>query len=196
MPGEGTLQMLLVEKGLSVVRREYEERGVRVVVLRDTGLIYSGEGPLELRRGTEYTLPRWVALLLERKGFVQVKDRELGIQELARIAYNEESSIGKPRFEKIDPFFYHLVIDMVRSVEEEARRNADIKTYQMLYKYQDLLTTIGRTRMKKMLSLLTIEPDEEIIGRFTEEERLLYYTLRDALRKWSSMLGIEKNLSA
>ncbi len=193
MPAEkGSLQTLLVDLGLRVIRRMYRERGVRVIVIRDTGLIYTGEGPIELRRGTEYTLQQWVAERLEREGFVKIKDGGIALEDLARIAYNEESSINKPRFEKIDEYFYNLVLDEIKRIEREAREKADIKTYRMLYEYQDLLSTIGRTRLRKILGLLTIEPEEEIINRFTEEERLLYYTLKDALQKWLTELGIEK----
>ncbi len=182
----------LVETALRILRREYEEQVVQVIVLQDIGPVYTPDGVVILSRGTEYALPRWIALDLADKGLVKLKDEEIGVEKLAKIAYNEESTLRKPVFTKIPQYFYNMVADEINRLYkrlEIERRHLILSDIQ---KIEDYIMRIGRIRIRKLIQLLFIEPPQDITTKLSEEEKTLYMMLKNILGNWMISLRIEK----
>ncbi len=177
---------------LRMLRREYEEQLVQVIVLQDTGPVFTVEGVVSLTRGTEYSLPLWVALELSRRGLVKFKEEPVDIGKLAKIAYNEESTLKKPSFTKVEPYFYNMVIDEINRLYRKLEEEKNPMILSDIQKMEDYLLRIGRTRVRKLIQLLFIEPPQEIRNKLSEEEKILYQILKDSLKLWMMRLRIEK----
>ncbi|RLG82284.1 MAG: hypothetical protein DRO40_08045 [Thermoprotei archaeon] len=183
---------LLAKLCLNLLKREYEEDYVRVIVLEDIGKIFVPEGVAELTRGTEYSLPRWIAQELVDKGVVELKEGEIGLERLAKIAYNEESTMRKPVFVKLYPYFYHLIIDEVRKLYERLEAEKTPLILSDVQKYENYISTIGKIRVRKLINLLLVEPPEDMFTKLSEEEKILYIMLKNILAYWLKSLRIEK----
>ncbi|MCD6488696.1 MAG: DNA replication complex GINS family protein [Desulfurococcales archaeon] len=183
---------LLAKLCLNLLKREYEEDYVRVIVLEDIGKIFVPEGVVELTRGTEYSLPRWIAQELVDKGVVELKEGEIGLERLAKIAYNEESTMRKPVFVKLYPYFYHLIIDEVRKLYERLEAEKTPLILSDVQKYENYISTIGKIRVRKLINLLLVEPPEDMFTKLSEEEKILYIMLKNILAYWLKSLRIEK----
>lgn len=182
----------LIETALRILRREYEEQIVQVIVLQDIGPIYTPEGVIILSRGTEYALPRWIALELTDKGLVKLKNEELGLEKLAKIAYNEESTLRKPVFTKISQYFYNIVADEINRLYRRLEAERKPMILSDIQKTEDYIMRIGRIRIRKLIQLLFIEPPQDIIAKLSEEEKALYMLLKNILSHWMISLRIEK----
>ena len=182
----------LVETALRILRREYEEQVVQVIVLQDIGPIYTPEGVVALSRGTEYALPRWIALELADKGLVKLKDEEVGLEKLAKIAYNEESTLRKPVFTKISQYFYNMVVDEINRLYRRLEVERKPLILSDIQRIEDYIMRIGRIRIRKLIQLLFIEPPQDIMTKLSEEEKALYMMLKNILGNWMISLRIEK----
>ena len=182
----------LVETALRILRREYEEQVVQVIVLQDIGPIYTPEGVVVLSRGTEYALPRWIALDLADKGLVKLKDEEIGLEKLAKIAYNEESTLRKPVFTKISQYFYNMVVDEINRLYRRLEVERKPLILSDIQRIEDYIMRIGRIRIRKLIQLLFIEPPQDIMAKLSEEEKALYMMLKNVLGNWMISLRIEK----
>ena len=182
----------VVDTALKILRREYEEQVVHVIVLQDVGPIYTPEGVVILSRGTEYALPRWIALELADKGLVKLKDEEIGLERLAKIAYNEESTLRKPVFTKIPQYFYNMVVDEVNRLYKRLEVERKTLLLSDIQKIEDYIMRIGRIRIRKLIQLLFIEPPQDILNKLSEEEKTLYMLLKNILGNWMISLRVEK----
>ncbi len=188
----GSSIQYLIDYALRILRREYEEQIVQVIVLQDIGPIYTSEGVIVLTRGTEYALPRWIALELIEKGLVKPKDEEIGLEKLAKIAYNEESTLRKPVFTKVPQYFYNMVIDEIDRLYRRLEIERKPLILSDIQRIEDYIMRIGKIRVRKLIQLLFIEPPQDIVGKLSMEERTLYMMLKDILGKWMIGLRIEK----
>lgn len=188
-----SLSALIIERSLEVLRRDYEEEEVKVEILSDVSRIFTNEGFIDLSKGSEYTLPRWIARVLEKQGVVKIKDDTVDLEKLSKIAYNEEATLKKPQLVKLQPHFYMLVREEIENIKKRLQEKQDINLLDDLKKYVDLLYTIGRIRLRKIINiLLMIEVSQDFLDKMSMEEKLLYRILRDSLMTWVSELGVEK----
>ncbi len=177
---------------LDILYRDFEEELVRVIVLEDLGPIYVSEGVVELSKGSEYNLPRWIALELYRRGLVEFKEKPVDLEDLAKIAYSEESSRKGIEFTKIKQYFYHIVCREIDELYERVERERDTGLLLDLRKYEDYLMRIGKSRVKKLIQLLFLKLPSEVSSKLSEEEKILYLLLKDILDHWLKRLRIEK----
>ncbi len=187
----GVLEKLL-SMYMGLVYRDFEEELVRVIVVEDIGPIYIPEGVIELTKGSEYNLPRWIAVELYRRGYVEFKDKPVDLEKLAKIAYSEESSRKGIEFSKTPQYFYHIVGYEIDGLYERLERERDTRLLLDIQKYEDYLLRIGKARVKKITQLIPIEIPQEVYMCLSEEERILYRMLREILVGWLKTLRIEK----
>lgn len=195
MPGElKTLPAKIMELGLRMLEREYEEESVRVMVVEDVGKILTPEGIIELSKGSEYTLPRWIARELAERGCVKFIEEEINLEKLAKIAYSEESMTRRLVFEKLHPYFYKLTKDVIEELYKVLERERQPRILAEIQKHEEYLSRISRVRLRKILNLLMIEAPYDLITKLSEEEKLLYDMLKATLSSWTSRLRIEKGV--
>ncbi len=188
-----SLSALIVNRSLDILRRDYEEEEVKIEILNDISRIFTNEGFIDLSKGSEYTLPRWIAKILEKEGVVKIKEENIDLEKLSKIAYNEEATLKKPQLVKLPPHFYMLVREEIENIKKSLQERQDINLLDDLKKYIDLLYTIGRIRLRKIINtLMMIEVSQDFLDKMSMEEKLLYRILRDSLMTWVSELGIER----
>lgn len=191
MPG---IHIVLIDKIMEFILRDFMEEEVRVEVIGGTFKVLTHEGFIDLVRGAEYNLPRWLAYELRKEGIVNIKGDSISIEKLSNIAYNEESTIGRPQFVKVPRYFYHLIKREIEDIHEKLKQTANINLLQELKTYEDLIYTIGKTRLKKILYILLLpEIPQDILEKLSEEEKMLLNTLKSSLDEWMKSLRIEKH---
>lgn len=191
---DGSFISLLVSKALEFIQRDFEEDEVRVEVIGESTKVFTVEGFIDLVRGAEYNLPRRIAYELERKGIVKIKsDEKIPLEMLSRLVYNEESTIQKTQLVKTKPFFYSIIRKTINDLEEKLKHESSIELLEEYRSFLDLLHTVARIRTRKMLNaLLLTEIPPDLIEKMSEEEKLLFVMLFDALKSWLRGLGLEK----
>ncbi|WFO76087.1 DNA replication complex GINS family protein [Desulfurococcaceae archaeon MEX13E-LK6-19] len=190
--GQENLVSRLMNIGLRILFREYEEEYVRAIIVEDIGKIFLPEGVVELVKGSEYSIPRWVARELARRGLVEVKDDGIGLERLAKITYGEETTTRRMAFEKLHPYFYHMVKDEIESLYRVLEEEKKPMILADINRYEEYLSKIGRIRVRKLINLLLIKPPQDLMNKLSEEEVMLYRMLKDLLMKWLISLRIEK----
>lgn len=182
----------LIKLFLSILYREYEEEHIRTIIIEDLGKIFLPEGVVELVKGSEYSMPRWIARELKQRNLVEIKDEGISLEKLAKIAYSEQSTTRKLSFEKLPPYFYHLVKDEVTRLYHVLEEEKKPVILSDISRYEQFLSEIGRIRVRKLISLLLIKPPQDLLNKLSEEELLLYRILKDVLTTWLISLRIEK----
>lgn len=158
---------------------------VRVMVLRDLGKTVFSD--IELTRGAEVELPRWVAEALEKREYVRILRELKSIDDINKIRFQEErkSEGSKTELYKLPRNFY---FEVGRLVEEYRSRldTRDPRTLQDLDKALRAFQRIFSLRLKKILYLVQVSEniDEEIEKRMTLEERVFYRFLLNNVYKW------------
>ncbi|MEM0380426.1 MAG: hypothetical protein QXP71_03740 [Desulfurococcaceae archaeon] len=184
---------ILMDKLVEFLEREYMEEEVRVEIIGKTTRVFAYEGLVELMRGAEYSVPRWLANILVSENIARVKEQELGIDKLSTIAYNEESLVQKLQLVKIPRYFYLNINRIVRDLENRLKKEIDLSILDDIKKFEELLYTIGRIRVKKILNmvLLTSLP-QDTVDKLSEEEKILYNSFKGLLSIWMKKLNLEK----
>lgn len=182
-----------MDKLVEFLEREYMEEEVRVEIIGKTTRVFAYEGLVELMRGAEYSVPRWLANILVSENIARVKEQELGIDKLSTIAYNEESLVQKLQLVKIPRYFYLNINRIVRDLENRLKKEIDLSILDDIKKFEELLYTIGRIRVKKILNmvLLTSLP-QDTVDKLSEEEKILYNSFKGLLSIWMKKLNLEK----
>lgn len=186
---------LLMDKLIEFLERDYAEEEVRVEIVSKPCKVFLHEGLVELSRGAEYSVPRWIAKMLVSEGVARLKDGEVSIERLSSIAYNEESLIQKLSLVKIPRYFYLNVKSAIEDLESKLKSGGGVELSLIddYKKLEELIYTIGRIRVKKILNyvLLTSIP-QDFLDKMSEEEKVMYSIVRGALEVWRRGLGIER----
>jgi len=188
-----SVAFLLLSKLMEFTERDYLEEEVRVEVTGRSVKVPLHEGITELSRGAEYIIPRWLALALEKDGVVRIRGEELSIEKLSSIVYNEEALVKKLQLTKLPRFFYLLNKKYIDALKEKLTASADISLLEEYKHREDLFFTIARLRVKKLLNFILLAGlPQEIADKLSEEEKMLYNSLKSVLDSWMKSLGLEK----
>lgn len=181
---------LVYGRVLDFLRRDFEEDEVKVEVYKEGFKLVTFEGVLEMVKGAEYTIPRWIAEVLGKKGYVRIKDTRIPVGELSVLAYNEEAGPHKPLTNKLKGFFYMAMFKARKEIVEEAKSTGDLSKLDELKRIEDSMDSILKTRVKKILNY-SLLPDvqQDIEEKLSEEEKYLSRTLRSILALWRRKLG-------
>ncbi len=151
----------------------------KVMVLEEWGPRHTIHGELHLTKGTEAELPKWLANELQRAGIVKVIDT-LTVDDLGRIIFQEKQKANVPAsLTKTDERLYQKVNELVASLREKN----DIESLEQVKKVISMAAEISSLRIRKViqLSFLGIN-DEKVNDKMTEEELLIFHTIREILR--------------
>lgn len=186
------LAALLTEKMMELLYRDYIEDDVRIVITSRNIRIPTSEGLTELVKGSEYVVPRWVAQLLKERGMAIVKEEELSITSLSTLAYLEEDLIRKRRFTKPYRFFYIQGSSKLNELRSKLREAGSVELYEEYKKMEELVSTIGMVRLRKLLDLvLLVNIPMDIYDTLTNEEKVLLTLLTTIIKSWMEKLEIE-----
>jgi len=184
--------------GVRVIERDYEEEEVKVAYMGPSTSLFVEDDFVELVKGAEYTLPRWLAKFLGEKGVARIQEAPVEETMVARLQFNESRSRGQLKFEKLQGYFYSRIRDQVSSMFRSYKEINDLsKAHQVLQSITKLSTAtrdLYKTRLIKILNIVTSEIGPDVLANLSEEEKQLYSTLRTILDLYNSMVfEVEKH---
>ncbi|RLG80160.1 MAG: hypothetical protein DRO40_11625 [Thermoprotei archaeon] len=186
--------------GLRNLRREYLWSNVRVIVLKDHEDIMLPGTTIQLKRGTEITVPRWISKILEEKGVVEVKDTPMNINELGRYSFLEiHARTTSATLQKLPIDFYQKLRDYLEKLKENIARKPSPELVDEYRKARSYVYDILRIRLNRILALVQAGAESgeirDEINKLTPEELILYKTIRKLLEDWQKeVIGLEEPL--
>ncbi len=186
--------------GLRNLRRDYLWGSVRVVVLKDHEDIILPSGKIQLRHGTEISVPRWLARILEEKRIVEVKEAPMNLNELGRYSFLEvHTRTMSSTIQKLPLDFYQRLRDYLDKLRREVTKKPSPEVIDEYRKAQSYVYDILRIRLNRILSLVQAGAEtgeiREELNKLTPEELILYKTIRKLLETWQKeVLGLEEAL--
>jgi len=188
-----SIASLFIERLFEFLERDFSEEEVRIEVVGRSFKAFSHEGFVELVKGSEYVLPRWVSNMLVEEGVVKIREEGIDVEKLSSIAYNEEASLKKLNLMKLPRYFYLMVRHRVDDIRSRLTSSADISLLEEFKQLEDLLYTIGRIRVKKLFNYILLPSvPQDVLDKLSEEEKMLYTLYRNFLETWMKKLGLEK----
>lgn len=153
---------------------------VKVMVLKNVPLI-----PLlgsAYQRGSEASIPYFVAEALEAEGYVEVLDKFYSAQELSKYRFIHSQQKGK--LVKLEDFFYIKAVESIKAVEARARREGDITLIRALDRMRDDFNEIFNARFATILRAVQFRGAEVLAKDLSVEEKLLLKLLSDIVSRW------------
>ncbi len=155
---------------------------VRVAVLRDLGKLRV-EGEWETyQRGDEASIPYWIALLLEERGDVEVREPKLTDMDIGKYLMIERRMKGNS-FHTLKERFYLEARELIRKLKEKGKKNPE--NIVKAVKVEGNLSDIVRIRLRKILNAAFLSTKiDEITEKLLPEERGLLLELSTTIQKW------------
>ena len=168
------------------IKRDYEEEKVRLAYIGPPARIFIDNEYIELVKGSEYTLPRWISELLVRRHLGRMINGEVDHSTIARLSFNERRSWGQLKFEKLSGYFYTRIKAHIHYLKEKYKAIEDLdKLHEHAQVISSLIThtkNLHETRLNKIITLLGApEYWPDAITALSEEEKQLYTILRSIL---------------
>jgi len=166
---------------LRMLRLMYELQPVRVNVLRTCKTIPGMDTPIQ--KGSQISLPRFVAEILEGYGIAEIVESTLTYQDIAKVKFSHMQQRGN--IPKIDDFFYTKVKDSVKRLISKAKTESDIVLLRNVRK--DVYGTLpiylipGSQLYSGSFQLRSVDVIEK---NCTIEERLLISLIKSVYDKW------------
>ncbi len=168
---------------------EYELKPVRVMVVRDLGRIRVDGVEIEVKKGTEIELPRWLARLLSSKGYVQLVESTMGLEDIARIHFSVYSAKNIIETPEIPKDFYWQAQDYIRDLDLRVKQELNPVLLEEKRKAVDFIVDIANRRLIQMLQVLrSTAAIVEISSKLTPEEKLLLDNLHQVIEKWVKLV--------
>ena len=163
----------------------YELKPVRVMIVKDAGRVRVDGVEVELRKGTEVELPRWMAKVPIEKGIAEPLEATMTLDDVARIHYivtEAQSVLDTPQ---LPEDFYLRARDYLRMLDEELRRRPEPQVLEERMKAEVYLDEIVTRRLWTILQLLrSPSARSEVYERLTSEEKLLHDELYSRIEAW------------
>ena len=169
----------------SYMVRDFEEEQVKVAYIGPATRIYVEDDYVELVRGSEYTVPRWVAQILQEKNRAKISESPVDEVLVTRIYFNESRSRGQLKFEKLSGYFYSRIRQQLITLLKAYKDIEDFsKAHQVFQAITNLATStknLYKVRLAKILGLIGSEVGPDVLANLSEEEKHLYVALRTIL---------------
>lgn len=165
---------------LRMLRLMYELQPVRVNVLRTCKTIPGMDTPIQ--KGSQISLPRFVAEILEGYGIAEIVESTLTYQDIAKVKFSHMQQRGN--IPKIDDFFYTKVKDSVKRLISKAKTESDIVLLRNVEKMYTDFTDISNTRISAIFRAFQLRSVDVIEKNCTIEERLLISLIKSVYDKW------------
>jgi len=158
----------------------YYSTPVKVMILKSVPYI-----PLlgtALQKGSEEKIPRWVAQILEEKGFVEILEKPYSIQEVTKIRFSHtQQRLG---LSKLDDYFYINTINMLNRLEEKARKESDLQMLKTLDRAKEDFNEISNIRLSNIIRAVQFRSLETILKSLSVEEKVLSILMQKTLITW------------
>ncbi len=175
---------------LELIRTNYMLGKVKVLVLKDAGPLLVDNETIILKRGYELEIPRFLAEILAEKGIVSFKDEILGIEDIARIHYNEMNIRSPAGIDELPENFYQRALDYMKKLDKELKETVDPALFEEKKRAEIMLKEILFKRLSLLLQLiLSPMASYQVLAKLSDEEKVLYELLEKSINKWISIVA-------
>jgi len=164
----------------------YVLKPVRVMVLRYFSLEPFMD--LTLQKGSEVSIPRWIAEILEKNGIVEILDKSITPQELSKIKFSQIQQ--KSQIIKIEDFFYIKMKKAIEDLETKAKKEGDINLLKIVEKMREDFADISRLRLSFIIRAIQLGGLDVIEKNLTIEEKVLVNLIKSILGTWSNKFAL------
>ena len=166
----------------------FENSQVKVIANRnypEMKLAGISVGPFQ--EGNEYEVHYWIAKELVDAGIVHFREEDnLDATKLYKIQWKERVQVAGQISELPEDFYPKLRRYLAQLKREVARQPEKIQEYQ---KAKHLADDIVNSRLKKIVALSSgPSQGEQILGKLTVEERLIYMQLGRTVALWRNQI--------
>jgi len=173
---------------LSVVNVINDLRGVKVAVLKDLGRLLIDNEVMNVSRGQEIELPKWLATVLARLNIVELKYSPLTIDDVSKYLITEKS-LSKSAISKLRNDFYIESRELLSRVKSSS---LDADSAITAIRLESNLRDLIRLRLSKILSVATLGIKvEKFEDNLTLEELLLLKLLNELISTWLNLIAVE-----
>ncbi len=159
----------------------YMFRNVKVRVLRSIN-IPSTISRSPIVRGSEVTIPLWLALILEKSGYVEIPERIVAPSEISKNRFLQMQNRGQPV--KLDDYFYSKARFSVEELEAQAKQQGDIVTMNTVEKMKSDVFDLFKARLDIMFKAIRLGGASSIDRSLTVEEKVLVQNIDAVVRDW------------
>jgi hypothetical protein len=166
----------------------FENSLVRIVADRNYPEIKSAGlsvGPFE--EGNEYEVYHWIAQELAEFGIAHFREEDcLDATKLYKIQWKERVQVAGQISELPEDFYPKLRRYLANIKEEIAKQPEKVREYE---KATHLSWDIVNSRLKKIIALSAGPTQtDQVLKKFTREERLIYEQLGKIITKWKAQI--------
>lgn len=174
------------------IDRDFEEEEVRVAYIGHPSRVFVEDDYVELLRGSEYSLPRWMAYVLGERNRAKVVEVPIDEVMVSRLYFNEIRDRGRLKFEKLTGHFYSRVKQQLSSMMKAYKEIDDLsKAHQVVQSITNLSTStknLYKARLSKLLALVGGEVSPDLFNNLSEEEKHLLLALRNILEIFNTQV--------
>ncbi len=179
-----------LKRVLELLRARYELKPVRVMVVKDVGKLVIDGVELELRKGTEVEVPRWVARILASQGYVEILESPLTLDDIARVHFMVTETRSLVDTPSLPEDFYQRAREYFDRLEELLRRNPSAQLLEEKEKAELYFEEILSRRFWTILQLLRATGARaEVYERLSPEEKILHDTLQEVIEEWLASIS-------
>ncbi|MCW4000432.1 MAG: hypothetical protein NWE93_09345 [Candidatus Bathyarchaeota archaeon] len=144
-------------------------------------------GPFD--EGNDYEIYFWVAKELASVGLVHFREEDmLDGTKLNRAQWKELSSIPG-QISELPSEFYPKVRRFLRDLKDQAAQTQQSEKFQEYDRTKHLARDITNLRLKKIVALAAGPGQgEQVIGKLTKEEKILYEQLVKIISQWKARI--------
>ncbi|MEM0026777.1 MAG: hypothetical protein QXT53_03115 [Ignisphaera sp.] len=158
----------------------YYSTPVKVMVLRSVP--YNPLLGSALQKGSEEKIPRWIAQILEEKGFVEILEKPYSPQELTKIRFSHTQQ--RVTLNKLDDFFYINTIATINKLGEKAKKETDIELLRIIDRVKEDFNEISNMRLSYIVRAIQFQGLDTISKSLTIEEKLLSMLIQKIMLTW------------
>ena len=150
----------------------------------ETKLAGLNVGPFE--EGNEYEVYYWIAQKLAESGIVHFREDDfLDATKLYKVQWKERVQIAG-QISDLPEDFYPRLRRYLANIKEEITKPEKMQEYE---KAMQLAWDIVNSRLKKIVALSSGPAQtDQVLKKFTEEERLIYEQLGKIINKWRTQI--------
>ena len=143
-----------------------------------------------LQKGSEEKMPRFIAEVLEKLGYVEILEKAPSPQDLTkmRFAHTQQRST----LVKLDDFFYIIVRDTITKLEEKAKKDIDITLIKIVDRAKEDFNEIFNLRLAVILRALQFGNLESVVKSLSIEEKTMAVGIQKLLESWTRQFLISK----
>ncbi len=169
---------------LELIKLAFELYPVRVAVLSDVGRTPFIDEPL--KRGTEVTVPLWLADVLRKLGKVEPHEDYPIHNRIMKVKFAHTSLGSKQGLPQVSDFFYMSTLKDLKASIEDAQQKMDIDSLTKLNKAVKAFNDIASRRLSFLLKAISLGGYSTIERCLSIEEKVLALMLTKILNEWKN----------